>query len=194
VVEPSSTTTQAAASRRLWRQYWRFDIPVLASVHASLILGALLLAHAIGGGGGAALGGLTMWFFIHAWRARPGAEDTPDWRTHGRRHTPGVISVQRANAGPAAHPSPPQAVPALPSARSTTPTRRQDMEPTIYAVALVSVDITVVTVLAGVMAWAPWVTVLAAALLAVHVWLAHRVLRNARRRRTAKITDPEPVI
>lgn len=193
VVEPSSTTTPPAASRRLWRQYWRFDLPVLASVHATFLLGALLLAHAITGRGTAAAGAVTMWFFINAWRARPGAEDTPDWRTHGRRHIPGVIAVPREGPEPAAQSSPTQAVPAAQPTRDSTPTPREDVLYSVYATALVSVDASVVVVLAGVVAWPGWVTVLAVALLTVHVWLAHRVLRNARHRRTAAASNPEPV-
>lgn len=197
MVQPPSAATPAETSRHLWRQYWFLVVPVLASVHLSLLLAGLLLAHAIGGGEGGAIGSLGMWFIINAWQARPGAQDTPDWRTHGQRHIPGVVTVQRPHLTSATRAPGTGRAPAAElepgSTQASTGSPREDVYAIAWVAFIVAVDVTVLAVLLITTVWAFWVAALAGLLLAAHMWLSYRVVRGAGRRlRASKVPHDSP--
>lgn len=177
-----------------WRRYWCLTAPLVASVYVTLALGVLLLARALGlGSGVGALGGLVFWLAYSLWGARPGAEERagqPDWRTAGRRHTGGVVALERprrstsargAGGGAAADSDAadqPEATSRPVAERTRTrPTTTGDVA---WAGGVLAVDVTVVVVLLTTRAWSAWVTALAVVLLVTHLWTAARLLRRRR--------------
>lgn len=180
-----------------WRRYWCVVVPLVVSLYVTLLLGILLLARALGlGSGVSAVGGLLVWLVISLWSARPGAGERaarPDWRTAGRRHTAGVVSVDRsprgAPVGSTAAESAADVTEAAPPQRAAERAEGGAASPgdVAWAACVLAVDVTVVVVLITTGVWGAWVTALSLLLLVTHLWLLLRALRWVHRE---EVSDP----
>lgn len=179
---PARGGPQAPETQRgLWRRYWCRTVPLVTSVFVSMALGLELLVRALGlGDGFGALGGSLVWLGISLRAERPGAQERDAHRRtqSAGRHTSGVVSVERPP--PSSATSVAETL-ADPPAEPDTAARARAVAAT-WALLLVAVDATVVVVLLTTDEWGPWVTAVAVALLATHLWLAARTLRGPRSR------------
>ena len=162
--------------------YWSFDLPVLVSVHASLFLVLQVVAAVRGSSAWGGVGLLLFWLVWNGWRARPGAEDRPDWRTEGRQHVPGVWVVGRPPRREVA-PVEQQVLSSAPCSEPSGDVERTSRAPLVWALVIVSVDAALVASIALARLLPVWSLVVAVGLLALHLHLLLLVARRSRSRR-----------
>ena len=181
-MDDDASAGRAAQRGHEWRLYWTFDFPVLVSVHASLFLVIQVVAALQGSSVWGGVGPLLFWLVWNGWRARPGAEDRPDWRTEGRQHVSGVWVVGRP-PGREVAPLEQQVAPSTPAPEPAGDVERTSRAPVVWALVIVSVDATLVAVISLTRLLPVWSLALAVGLLALHLHLLLLVARRSRARR-----------